>query len=274
MTPAGLGKRERALVGVERTGGAEDVPDDAEKSEAQRDNSPRMPPDRPGELGQPSRADSRRLAMEANVQSPKAEESAQPTRPATDKAGRNSGSDNAGTPNDRTTERESDAPNVRSNENTRPKIDQESIRNEIDPFGPAIDKAVGHKDPARPPAGPADPEQIDNTETFNELPTGEKLAERGEDSGSRADRFLRTVYGNFGDINDRVEQTSSKIGDLFEPPPTGQAETRANSGPFVVDAHHASIDPGSAGTAVLAAGILAAEIFRRVRHGAGERKSG
>lgn len=34
---------------------------------------------------------------------------------------------------------------------------------------------------------------------------------------SRADRFLRKVYGNFGDINDRVEKTSSKIVDLFEP---------------------------------------------------------
>jgi hypothetical protein len=210
--------------------------------------------------------------MEANAQSPKAEESAQPTRPTKDKLGRSTGFDNSSTPNENTSERESNPPNAHSKEYARPKLDQASIRNEIDPLGPTIEKAVGRKDSPWPPVAATDQEQAGSIDSFSDLPTGEKLAERDEESGSRADRFFRKVYGNFGDINDRVEKTSSKIGDLFDPPPTGQAETRANSGPFVVDAHHASIDPGSASSAVLAAGILAAEIFRRARHGTGERK--
>ncbi|MEV0404379.1 hypothetical protein [Actinoallomurus sp. NPDC050550] len=142
------------------------------------------------------------------------------------------------------------------------KLDEESIRKQIDPFAPSVSKAEGRKEPFQRTIRDKDADWTDGVDAFDDLPTGEKLTEPDEDKRSRADQFRTKGFQKVDTITSQAEKFTKKAADFFDPPPSAHAETAFDSAPKVVDSHHAGIDPGSAATAVLAVGIVSAELLR------------
>ncbi|MEV0406470.1 hypothetical protein [Actinoallomurus sp. NPDC050550] len=152
-------------------------------------------------------------------------------------------------------------------------LEYKAIKDKIDPFRPNFDEAEGSKGKYRWTAREGQSEWTDGVGSLRDLPDGEELGERDEDRRTKSDRFLGKIQDNLDDINDQLEKTAGDVSDLFKPPPTGQAETRADNSPVAVDVHQSGVDPGNAATAVLVAGIVAAEAFRRGRDKIRERSA-
>jgi hypothetical protein len=147
------------------------------------------------------------------------------------------------------------------------KASGKSLREHIDPVGAESSQKPleGGKAPFQRTIRNKDAPWTDGADTFDDLPTGEKLAEPDEDERSKADKFRTKGYEKAGDIQDGVQKSVNGFDKIFGPRPTGHAEIRADSGPTAVDAHHSTIDPGSAATALMALGIVGAELFRKSR---------
>ncbi|MFB9835960.1 hypothetical protein [Actinoallomurus acaciae] len=129
------------------------------------------------------------------------------------------------------------------------KVDDESLHEHIDPVG-ASEWSYGTAE--------------------NPNPTGDRLnssLEEEEENAerSRAEKIRGAVGKNSEDLVDKAEKGVSNLESIFGPRPTGQAETRTNSGPQVADTPHSGVDPGSAASALLAAGIVGAELFHRAK---------
>jgi hypothetical protein len=215
------------VLAVDRTpdGDADDV--------EERASGRRLPRDDPGTEGSSSRADSRAGAAAANEAS---------------------GGQTEAKPGGDTAE-------------ITVKASGKSLREHIDPVGAESNQKPleGSKAPFERAVRDKDAPWTDGADTFDDLPTGEKLVEPDEDERSKADKFRRKGYEKAGDIQDGVQKGVNGFDKIFGPRPTGHAEVRADSGPTAVDAHHSTIDPGSAATALMALGIVGAELFRKGR---------
>lgn len=152
-----------------------------------------------------------------------------------------------------------------------PELDEESIKNQIDPFAPDLDKAEGHKELFQRTVRDKDTEWTEGVDSFDDLPTGEKLAEGDEGERSKGENFRKTLFQGYGDAEDGVKKYTSTASDFFGPRPTGHAETRVDSGPTVADAHHSGIDPESTASSLLALGIVGIELVRWAREKIKER---
>ena len=142
-----------------------------------------------------------------------------------------------------------------------PELDDMSIRGRIDPFAADRDKAEGRKKPFQRNLENEDAEWTDGVATFDDLPSGEKLS---EEKRSNFERFRAKAYQKLDDIKDDTEKAAKAIDRIFGPHPTGHAEARESHFPSVVDAPHSGIDPGSAASALIAVGIVGAELVRKV----------
>jgi hypothetical protein len=96
-----------------------------------------------------------------------------------------------------------------------------------------------------------------------DLPTGEELVKMENDKQSRAERARRKVYESGDEVLDDVGKVVNRVDQIFERPPTGHPETR--TGPEVVPAPHDGINAADTATALIAAGVVVGEIFRRGR---------
>jgi hypothetical protein len=153
-----------------------------------------------------------------------------------------------------------------------PELDEESIKEQIDPLAPDLDKTEGRKEPFQRTVRDKGDEWTDGVEGFDDLPTGEKLAEGDESERSKGENFRKTLHQGYGDAENGVKKYTSTASDFFNPHPTGHAETRVDSGPVAADVHHSGIDPGSTASSVLALGIVGAELLRWGRDKIKERR--
>jgi hypothetical protein len=301
------------LMGVERNSNVVEPEKSPDTEQSETDQSP--PPDRSGELGSASRAESRRVAMEANQKAPEAatdttndrkpkdapttaqessEQRESDTKGRDEQAPPENGETETTPPESteqRRTDRETDSPSdsfeqrpshgnfanlaeefdarAKSREqvnelNSGPeegkpddksqsldfKVDDDSLRERIDPVGAS--------------------EWSDGT-AENPNPTGDRIGsaldEENKESAerSRVEKIRGAVNKNSEDLVDKAQQGVDKLDSIFGPRPTGQAETRTNSGPQAVDTHHSGVDPGSTASALLAAGMIGAELFHRAK---------
>ncbi|TYK47120.1 hypothetical protein [Actinomadura decatromicini] len=271
------------------------------------DRPPPPPPDRPGSPGQPSRAESRAAARttdkppEERTETSGKSETAEPAReqgeqkpqetPETEslleRMPSHSGFANlaeefdarrasreAAQGNGVTNEQSSEITNGQSSETGRPdkqtaELDDDAIKEQIDPFAPDLSKSEGRKETFEQTARDSDAEWTDGVDRVEDLPTGEDLAEQS-DNAPKTDRFRRTGYENLGTIKGRLESATDAVDKALGPRPTGHAETRAD-GPVMAEPPHSGVDAGSAASAMLAAGILGAEALRWVRGKINER---
>lgn len=103
-----------------------------------------------------------------------------------------------------------------------------------------------------------------------DLPTGAELVKMENDKQSRAERARRKIYESGDEVLDDVGKVVNRVDQIFERPPTGHPETR--TGPEVIPAPHEGISAGDAATALIAAGVVVGEIFRRGREKLKQRK--
>jgi hypothetical protein len=103
-----------------------------------------------------------------------------------------------------------------------------------------------------------------------DLPTGEELVKMESDKQSRAERARRKLYESGDEVLDYGGKVVNRVDQIFERPPTGHAETR--TGPEVIPAPHEGVGAGDAATALIAAGVVLGEIFRRGREKLKQRK--
>lgn len=317
-------------MGIDRSNGNSDEPDDADQGSDQVGQPEhRTPADRPGEPGYPSRADSRRAAMEANEkradataetnnESGGSQGSAGPVRetsrqdeqdaenrdgtsqehlkesnstalvPDTDRRQTdeqkpkdsyvsplermpsyggfaNLAEEFAARSASRETVRQDNAANEKTPlSGTKPdreatKLDEESIKQQIDPIAPDHDKAEASKEPYQPTVRDKDAEWTDGVDGINDLPTGDKLAEGDDSKASTFDRFRTSTRENVDTLTDQTEKGINSLDKIFGPRPTGHPETRTDTGPSAVNAHHAGIDVGTAASSLLTLGIVGAE---------------
>jgi hypothetical protein len=261
-------------VSVERigSGSAEDPNEsgkgpDTDKGQPQPDQNP--PPDRPGQLAAPSRAESRRVTMEAgqkDASTTAQESSGQHTDRKTDlpsglsQQSRSDGDfgDLAGEFEARAKSREQAKTSGSQLEQSKPddelqgldfKVDDKSLREHVDPeAGDA--NAAGTAEPEPEPAG-------DRTAT---------AFEEGEsDDRRRMEKFRGALHKNADDIVGKSQESADNLDSIFGPRPTGHAETRADSGPMATETHHSGVDAGNIVSTGLALGIVGAELFRRGR---------
>lgn len=142
-----------------------------------------------------------------------------------------------------------------------PKLDDTSIRDRIVPVAADRDKAEEPKEPFQSNFGNENAEQPDDVESPEALASNEDLS---EEKKSRFDQFRAKAYEKLDDIKDDAEKTAKAIDRIFGPHPAGHAVTETGHTPSVVDNQHSGIDPGSAASALLAVGIVSAELVRKV----------
>jgi hypothetical protein len=142
------------------------------------------------------------------------------------------------------------------------KLDEESVKNQIDPFAPDLDGGEGRKEPFRRTARDKDADWSEGVDSFDDLPPGEELLEGDDGSRSKVDRLRRFGYKNADGVLDKTQQGINKANELFDRPPTGSHSVVKTDQPVVVAPHH-GINVGEATTAVLAAGLAMAELTRR-----------
>ncbi|NKZ08827.1 hypothetical protein [Actinomadura latina] len=155
---------------------------------------------------------------------------------------------------DRNAEGQPEAPTSR--------LDDNAIREKIDPFRPDTDNAEGEKEDFKRTVREADGEWTDGVDRIEDLPTGEKLAEGNPEKKSRADKFRQAAYQDYSRIDKQAKNYSKTIADAFGPHPPGQAVTRANDGPVISNPPQSGIDAGSMASSLLATGIVLAELTR------------
>ncbi|MDN3355113.1 hypothetical protein [Actinomadura sp. DC4] len=95
------------------------------------------------------------------------------------------------------------------------------------------------------------------------LPTGEELVKMENDKQSRAERARRKMYESGEEVLDDVGKVVNRIDQIFQRPPAGHPETR--TGPEAVPAPHDGINAADTVTALIAAGVVVGEVYRRGR---------
>jgi hypothetical protein len=162
------------------------------------------------------------------------------------------------------TQRDDEATGETSESGTEPdheatNLNEESAKSQIDPFAPELDKYVGRKEPFRQTIREKEADWTEGVDDIGNLPTGEKLAEGDDSKASRFDRFRRSTRENVDSLTGQTEKGIQALDKIFGPRPTGHAETRVDSGPAVVEAHHPGIDVGTAASSLLTLGIVGVE---------------
>jgi hypothetical protein len=239
----------------------------------------RLPREDPGTEVSSSRADSRAGAAAANeasggqTEAKPGEKAAELTRPSINQ-GRGETTSEAAKPVEE--ENSEQAPDVSADEG-RPryafKTGGKPLREHIDPVGAESSQQPpeGRKEAFERTIRGKDAPWSDGVDTFDDLPTGEKLAEPDEEKRSPVDKFRVDVHKNFSTISSDASKIVDKATKILLPRPTGHAETRTDSGPVVIDAQHPGVDTGSAVSALLAVGIVGSEIarwgIRKIRKG-------
>ena len=103
-------------------------------------------------------------------------------------------------------------------------------------------------------------------------PAGDRIAEPEKDELSRFEKMRRKAYEASDDIHDIIQDRLNEAKDIFARPPAGHTEMSTH--PEMIPAPHDGISVGDAATAVVAAGVVAGEIFRRRRGKLREEKEG
>jgi hypothetical protein len=94
-------------------------------------------------------------------------------------------------------------------------------------------------------------------------PAGDRIADLEKDELSRFEKMRRKAYEASDDIHDIVQDRLNEAKDIFAQPPTGHTEIGTH--PEVIPAPHDGISIGDAATALVAAGVVVGEVFRRRR---------
>jgi hypothetical protein len=149
-------------------------------------------------------------------------------------------------------------------------LNEEAIAQEIDPYGPDIDKVEGHKESFQRTFSGQDSEWTEGVDKLDDLPAGERLLETDDDERSRLGNLRSKLFSNASSIDDRVQKISTALDKAFGQHPPGHAEIRTNNGPVVYESHPSGIDAGSTASALLTLGIVGAEATRRVVRRIGE----
>lgn len=156
------------------------------------------------------------------------------------------------------------APEIGRSEAGSGKLEQESVKETIDPFVPDRSKAEGRKEEFQRTVTEGEANWTEGVDRVDDLPTGEALAEK-DDGRARRDRFRKTTYEKFDTIKDQVEGVTKTVERAFGPRPSGHSETRVQDGPVTAAPLQSGIDAGSAASSLLAAGIVGAEMVRWAR---------
>ncbi|MFB9834959.1 hypothetical protein [Actinoallomurus acaciae] len=231
-------------MGVDHTDGGSDASIEAVEEEPAADRRPPPPPDRPGTDGYPSRADSRNGAAAANEGTPTTDEVREEepdTEESGDAGGREQRLDGRAAPHDSTATAGTDEPGS-----------ELSVEGEPSSEGAEAAWITGGPD------------------IGGDLPTGAELVKMEDDKQSRAERARRKIYESGDEVLDDVGKVVNRVDQIFERPPTGHPETR--TGPEVIPAPHEGVSAGDAATALIAAGVVLGEIFRRGRETLRQRK--
>jgi hypothetical protein len=88
------------------------------------------------------------------------------------------------------------------------------------------------------------------------LPTGEELVEGAGEGDSRLEKLRRELYREGDDALDAADKGAAFAHDLFSPSPTGSIEGMPANHPYISEASHSGIDPGSMATALFTFGLV------------------
>jgi hypothetical protein len=105
------------------------------------------------------------------------------------------------------------------------------------------------------------PAGTEDVEEPPDLPTGEELLEMEGDDESKADKLRRKAYERTDDLFDIAGKVTQRLDDIFHRPPTDSHAVVKTDHP-VIEAPHQGINTGEAATALLATGIVVAELYR------------
>lgn len=284
------------LVGIERNSNAVEPEESPDTGQPEPDRSP--PSDRPGELGAPSRAESRRVAMEANQAAPEAAtgttDDHKPKHTSTTaQESSESGGAEAASP-DSTAHRRNDREPGSPSDSFEQDPSYGNFANLAEEFEartkgreqanalnskPEESKSPGAKsknldfkvddNPLREHIDPEADEVNAAGSTESELePAGDRIAtalDEGEnDTRSRADRFRAKAHAGSESLLGKVTSSVNKGVEVFGPRPTGQETRTPLGGPDVGGVPNSGIDPGTAVAGMLAIGILGAELIRKI----------
>ncbi|MEV0402998.1 hypothetical protein [Actinoallomurus sp. NPDC050550] len=170
--------------------------------------------------------------------------------------------------NDRTVESDS------KRDLASPKLDEKSIREQIDPFAPDLDKVEGRKEPFQQTIRDNDAEWTEGVDRFDDLPPGEKLTERGEDEAesntdknvdqdkrSRREKLRDKLFEHGDDALDGTQEGVNAIGGIFDrPQPTGSHAIAKTDQPIIEASPH-GVDAGEAATALIAGAVVASKLY-------------
>jgi hypothetical protein len=284
------------LMGVEFNSNPIEPEKSTDEGRIQPDRRP--PHDRPGELGAPSRAESRDPAVETSKKVPDAatgttDDHKLKDTPATAEEASENGETDTAPPDgneQRRTDREPGSPsdsfkqrpsygnftNLAEEFDARAKSREQAkrVNSQLEEAKPSDkpcspdfavdDKSLGERiDPEVDDANAGD-----SAETELE-PAGDRtitaLDEGENDTRSRADRFRAKAHAGSETLLGKVTSSVNKGVEVFGPRPTGQETRTPHGGPEVGDVPHSGIDPGTAAAGMLAMGILGAELIRKIR---------
>jgi hypothetical protein len=88
------------------------------------------------------------------------------------------------------------------------------------------------------------------------LPTGEEIVKDAGEGASLADRLRRELYEASDDEIDLLDKDTKLVHDVFSRPPSSSYESTPANHPYISEAQHSGIDPGSTATALFTLGLV------------------
>jgi hypothetical protein len=88
------------------------------------------------------------------------------------------------------------------------------------------------------------------------LPTGEEIVKDAGEGTSLADRLRRELYEASDDEIDLLEKDTNLVHDVFSRPSSSSYESTPANHPYISEAQHSGIDPGSTATALFTLGLV------------------
>jgi hypothetical protein len=88
------------------------------------------------------------------------------------------------------------------------------------------------------------------------MPTGEELIEDAGEDASRLEKFRTELYRESDDALDSADKGSDFVHDVFSHPPSGSYESTPVNHPYIAEASHSGVDPGSMVTALFTLGLV------------------
>jgi hypothetical protein len=103
------------------------------------------------------------------------------------------------------------------------------------------------------------------------MPTGEELVEDAGEDASRLEKFRTELYRESDDALDSADKGADFVHDVFSHPPSGSYESTPVNHPYIAEASHSGVDPGSMVTALFTLGLVIDRGVRWVNRHHGDR---